>query len=389
LAADQPVGEGLLTDDRFTARRTSQFHALTFTAWALSAAVCVHAAPNAVYVTIVMLIAVLTVEVHRLDTLIARSFYFFVGIAAVFGALRAMLTVLTTHGIDRAMFTLPVTLTLPTAFGGFTVGGAVERSVVLHAFSESYAIVVFITVFAAWNAVVSHHEVLRFVPRAFHEPALIVTIAIAFVPATITSFRAIREAERARTGGVRARHGVFRRRLLPVLEGGLERAISLSESMDSRGYGHVAAERAERRAGWCALGGLALCAGGFVALVSNAGATAVVVLLAGLALIGMAVVIASRASDRVRYRPRRLRAIDAVLIAASLAAPVVVVGAAAAGDGTLHWSPSRWTLPPVNLAVVGGLLLLAAPAVVGLLSFAGSRVASSADPAPEGVPCAP
>src|SRR5204862_4863805 len=139
---------------------------------------------------------------------------------------------LTTHGTaDVVLFTLPLHATLPDWLGGFTVGGAVSRGPVLQSLADAYWVVGFVTVFAAWNAVVSHHEALRAVPRAFHEPALVVTVAIAFVPSTLATLRAVQEAERARTGGAVRRRGALRRRIIPVLESGLERAVALAESM--------------------------------------------------------------------------------------------------------------------------------------------------------------
>ena len=118
------------------------------------------------------------------------------------------------------------------------MGGSIERQVVLQAIAEALVIVVTIAVFGAWNAVVSHHEVLQSTPRAFHELGLVVTIALAFVPSTIAALRASREADRARTGGVSVRRGRLVRHAIPVLESGMERAVALAESMDARGFGH-------------------------------------------------------------------------------------------------------------------------------------------------------
>src|SRR5262249_10553813 len=157
----------------------------------------------------------------------------------------------------------------------------------------AYWVVGFVTVFAAWNAVVSHHEVLRAVPRAFHEPALVVTVAIAFVPSTIAAVRDVRLAERARCGTQPRRRGRLRRLVIPVFEGGIDRAINLAESMDSRGLGHGRAEPAETAAGWSVLVALLAIAGGFVALVSNATGAAYGAFAFGAAAFVVAVVLAS------------------------------------------------------------------------------------------------
>ena len=56
-------------------------------------------------------------------------------------------------------------------------------------------------VFGAFNAIVSHYELVQSSPRAFHELGVVTTVALAFVPSTIESVSAVREADRARTGG--------------------------------------------------------------------------------------------------------------------------------------------------------------------------------------------
>jgi energy-coupling factor transport system permease protein len=338
----------------------SPLHALTWTVWAAAAAICVESAPSAAYCTVVLLVCTLVVEWCGRRSALSRAYWLFVALGAAFGMVRVVITALTTHtGVP--LFRLPIALTLPKLLGGFTVGGPVAREVVLQSLAEAYTITVFIAVFAAWNAVVSHHEALRAVPRAFHEPALILTVAIAFVPSTLAALRAVREAERARTGGAARRRGALRRRALPVLETGLERAMSLAESMDARGLGHAPPLRAERTSGWCALGSLMAAGGALVALVSRASAAAVVLFVAAGALAGAALAAGARAQRSSRYRPRSLTALDGIVMALSALAPVAVVIAAASGDASLHWAPGRLELPPVHLAILLSLAALVAP----------------------------
>ena len=102
------------------------------------------------------------------------------GLGVAFALLRVVLTALTTHGVGEVLFTLPEA-TLPRLLGGFTVGGTVELPVVLQAAAEGFAVVGVLAVFGAFNAVVSHHELVQATPRAFHEPGLITTVGLAFV----------------------------------------------------------------------------------------------------------------------------------------------------------------------------------------------------------------
>ncbi len=87
---------------------------------------------------------------------------------------------------------------------------------------------------------------MQSLPRAFHELGLVVAVGVAFVPTTITAIHDVREADQARTGGRPVRRGRLIRQIVPVLENGLERAVTLAESMDSRGFARGGAAPRER-----------------------------------------------------------------------------------------------------------------------------------------------
>ena len=117
----------------------------------------------------------------------------------------------------------------------------------LQSLAEGFAIVGVMAVFGAFNSVVSHSELVQSTPRAFYELGLVVVVALAFVPSTITAIHDVREADRARTGGRVVRRGRLLRQVVPVLEHGLERAVTLAESMDSRGFARGGREPARPR----------------------------------------------------------------------------------------------------------------------------------------------
>src|SRR4029079_2989200 len=116
------------------------------------------------------------------------------------------------------------------------VGGSVELPVILQSLAEGFAIVGMMAVFGAFNGVVTHSELVQSTPRAFYEVGLVVVVALAFVPSTLAAIGDVRDADRARTGGRVVRRGRLIRQLVPVLELGMERAVTLAESMDARGF---------------------------------------------------------------------------------------------------------------------------------------------------------
>ena len=341
------------------------FHAVAWLVWALAAAASVELAPSPVYVALVLAVAFVVVSAHALDGPLARAFPVLLVVGMVFAVVRVLLTAATTHAGGDALFTTP-DLTLPRLLGGFQVGGPVEISVVLQAAAESFAVVGVMAVFGAFNAVVSHHQLVQSAPKAFYETGLIVTVAIAFVPATVATVARVREADKARTGGTVVRRGRLLRLCVPILENGLERALLLAESMDSRGFAAQGAGRADRVTAWCVLAGLVGMGGAFVALVARARVPALVLAALAVAAVGVATAVSSRRATRTSYRPRRMSGRDWALVATSLVAPAGLALLALAGDDSLTWAASPLRLPSFDPLAALALVALTAPAWRGL-----------------------
>lgn len=326
----------------------SRFHALAWTAWVLGALVCLQIAPNVLDVSIVILVSVVVAGAHGRRDPGGASMRLVVGLSVAFGLIRVLITALTVHDGGRVLFSLPIT-------------GAVVLEPIVRTAAESFVIVGIVVAFSAWNRVVSHHELLAGAPRALHELALVGTIALAFIPCVIDAIGRARESDRARTGGIVVRRGRVLRTLLPVLETALERAVLLAQTMDARGFAHSRTGGNERRAAALCILGLLTLLGALAALSSRADAAAGVLALLGLGLMIGAMVVAGRSNQRRRYRPRPLRADDALLIGASLAAPLLV----ALGDPAVrHWDAGSLSLPPFDAVAALGLLLLCVPALL-------------------------
>jgi energy-coupling factor transporter transmembrane protein EcfT len=326
----------------------------------MAAAACVELAPNPVYVALVIGVAALAVSLHARPGPYARAFPVLVGVGVLFAALRTLLTVATTHASTDVLFTTPH-FGLPRLLGGFTVGGAVSSPIILHSLAEGFAIVGVMAVFGAFNAVVSHSELVQSTPRAFYEVGLIVVVALAFVPSTLGAIQDVRDADRARTGGKVVRRGRLLRQLVPVLELGLERAVTLSESMDARGFARAGAGPRDRAAGWCGLLSLLALGGAFVALVGHADTAASALGLGGAVGLGVAVTLASSGTQRSRYRPRRMAVADWTVAAATLLAPAAMAVVSVVGDSSLVWVASPVAWPALHVAPVLALLPLLVP----------------------------
>lgn len=337
------------------------WHSVAWLIWAIAGAATVQLAPSPVYVAVVIGIAWLVVEVHAPPGPYRRAFPALLAIGVTFALIRVVLTALTAHKGADVLFTLP-DFTMPRLLGGFMVGGTVEAGVVLQSLSEGFAIVGMMAVFGAFNAIASHYELVQSSPRAFHELGVVTTVALAFVPSTIESISAVHEADKARTGGQTVRRGRVLRLVVPVLERGLERAVSLSESMDARGFGYGGSTRADQAAGWCGLGALLALAGSFVALVGRARPAALGLVGAGVALLVAATVLASGSRRaRPRYRHRRMVRADWVMVAIAISAPVLLGVLSLGGVDSLVWSTDPLVWPTFEPLVALAVLPLLAP----------------------------
>lgn len=303
--------------------KTETAHAAAWLAWAVSAMAAVQVTEGAVPRLLLLGIAAVVVEARAARGPLRSAFTVLVAFAGVFALVRAVLTTMTTHPVgEEVLFRLPE-LTLPAVVGGFTVGGGIHGAVLERALVEGLAIVAIIGILAAFNAVVSHGELLGLLPRAFHELGLAVTVALAFVPGVIESAREVRESAIARAGR-RRRRGRSPRWILAVLETALERATRLAESLDARGLGHQPPGAAERRAARWGLAGMLLLLGAFAALVGRARPVATLLAGMGVVVVVLAVRAASRAVARPRYRPRYVRGVDRLLGAWCVATALVV-----------------------------------------------------------------
>ncbi len=336
------------------------WHSVAWLAWAIAAAGAVQLAPSPVYVALVVGIAWVMVEAHAPDGPYRQAFPILVGIGVVFGIFRVAIAAFTTHNGLHILFSVPHA-TMPDVLGGFTVGGTVESDIVLQAAAVAFTVIGVMAVFGAVNTIWSHYELVQSTPRSFYELGVVVTVALAYIPATIESMRAVREADRARTGGHAVRRGRILRSILPVLERGMERAVSLAESMDSRGFGIRGPARADVEAGWCVLLALVAFGVGFLALIGNGTTTALICGGVGTAALVVGVWRSSLGVHRRTYRRRRIQRADWLLIAVVALSPLALGILTTGGNDTLAWYADPVAWPRFDPIVALALLPLLAP----------------------------
>lgn len=127
-----------------------------------------------------------------------------------------------------------VTIATRTALDVFspeiTAGGVIVAAL------EGLRLAAILAIFGAFNTVSDPFGVLRLAPRRFYEPALAAALALSLAPRTIEAAGSVREAQRLR-GIPTNKLSSLAALAVPVLETGMEEAVTLAESMDARGHG--------------------------------------------------------------------------------------------------------------------------------------------------------
>ena len=260
-------------------------HEGAWIAWATAAGAVAVTTTNPFYLLPLMAIAWLVHSVHERPGPASRSFKAFLIFGVLAIATRTALVFLTPLVPGSA----------PISAGAVVVG-----------LLEGLRLAALLVVFGAYNSVSDPFAVLKLAPRRFHEPALAASLALSIAPRTISSVERVREAQRLRgidAGRVRALPALA----VPVLEAGMEEALTLAESMDARGHGR---------------------------------------------------------GPRSRYRPQPWSAASWVVVLAALAAAAIFVFALSAGRGSLSVStfPLAWPgASPWMLVAIG---MLVAPVLV-------------------------
>ena len=257
------------------------------------------------------------------------------------------------------------------------LGGQITLESLAFGLSRGLALLAVLLVFATFNLLIDHYQLLRSLPRFLYQSAIVLSIAITFIPQMVLAQREIRQAQALR--GHRFRR---LRDLLPLfltlLAEGLERSLTLAESMEARGFARrAAADQALSpllSRGLIALALALLLAGAFgrgltgYQAVGNAGLGLGGLLLAGtLWRLG-------RGVQRSRYRRELWRRADTLLAAsAGLTAGLIALTWLTDRAALIFYPYPQISLPPFRPLLGLACLLTIGPALAGKLSQRGSQ----------------
>lgn len=154
---------------------------------------------------------------------------------------RVVLFTLTGRAGATVLVQLPE-LDLPGFLGGFSLGGALSAEVLAQEVADGFRIFTILAVAAVFAAVTDASWLLRRFPRRLRHVGLLLAIALAFIPSLAAAAREVRDAQRMRGYEARRLRGLGPL-LIPVLASAIDRAATLAETMQARGFSRPGASR--------------------------------------------------------------------------------------------------------------------------------------------------
>lgn len=334
----------------------------SWVAWLVAAALPAFTLRNPTYLVLVLGASWIVYANLGRTSAIGSSWGALVKVGMFFLVLTIPFNALAVHVGQIVLFRLPGSWPI--------VGGAITLEAVIAGAVNGLALLTILAIFAAFNSVVDHYELLRATPAFLFHAGVIISIAITFVPQMVLSAQEIRQAQRIRGHRFRGIRDLLPL-ILPLLANGLERAIQLAETMEARGFGSVVNPASGRRALTTQVATLVMLLGVLGGLIVVAylpqhsawGWTMAVLGMAGLLL---SFAVQGRQVRRTRYRRTRWHGRDTAIVAASALVVAVVVVARQAVPELLLYSPypPYPLLPPFQPVVGAALLLLTLPALL-------------------------
>lgn len=277
-------------------------HPFTWTLWLGAVAAVIALTRNPLYLLLLLLgLAVMLERLRLAGRMTPLDPLAFTAVAVAFGG---GFNALTTRYGTTVIARLPEHLPL--------IGGPITAEALVYGMISGLVLGTLVAAFAVFGGALPVGALLSLAPRAFYPLAVVITIAVTYVPVTMRYARQVREAQQLRGHRLRTWRDALPL-VLPLLIGGLERALQLAEALAARGF---AADPPPPAVRMFLAGGLAtIFAGLLVRFAWGFAAWGWLLLACGVGLVGAALVVAGRRIPRTHYRRYGWRMHDAVVLA--------------------------------------------------------------------------
>ena len=280
-------------------------------------------------------------------------------LAVLFAAIGVLFNMFTYHGGDREFAVIPGWVPI--------AGGPITLNALVYGLLSGLALVTLVVIWSTVAQRIAWSDLVRLAPPSLASLTVAGAVAMALTPRTIEAYGEIREAQALR--GYRPRGA---RDLVPIaaplLTLGLERAVTMSEALESRGFGGPPSET--NNGVWFSLGLVGaitgVAAGAFL-LSTGDGLPGLVVLAASLFF--FLLLIRSKAARGTyrptRYREVRFRRADRIMLVLCLVSGSAILLINSLNRAALFYEPyPEIAWPVVSLPLIGAIALLMAPALI-------------------------
>jgi energy-coupling factor transport system permease protein len=272
--------------------------------WFTAVLISVSLTKNPLYLIIILMAVGAVIAAHR-GGAPAGPWKAFAGIGLTFVCISVIYNILISHYGETVLSSLPAWIPI--------IGGPITLEAAVFGATFGMTFMAGLLAFAALNMSVGIGELLRILPKQLRGASTAISVSMNFIPATITAAAEISQAQTIRRldygtgliGKIRKAGSAF----VPLLITGMENAVVMAESMESRAYG-------------------------------------------------------GEDTTKLKRARRRWGVRDYIATAASLAAVAVMLYCVFSGAGSTAFSPYPKLAAPGFVPIVGlALALLAAPAV--------------------------
>ena len=333
-------------------------HALAWTSWVVGALVVLSATRNPLYLGLTLAcVGVVAVSVHSRPWTGPVTFSpLRFGLIVI--TLSTLFNALSVHVGRTVLLRLPEWLPL--------LSGAITLEAVVYGALNGLVLTGIFATFTVLNMALPVRALVRLIPRAFYQVAVVVSIAVTYVPTTQRQFLQIREAQAIRghrTRGLRDWLPLF----MPLLVGGLERALQLAEAMIARGFASSGEAAHDALTRLVIIQGLvALLIGWLLRLGWRQEAMGTALMVAGIGLVMAALWVIGRRVRHTDYRPAPWTGRDwAILLSAAASAAAFLVHVPGLNWESIFFYPyPALTWPGFDLVIGIAILGLLTPALL-------------------------
>jgi len=335
------------------------YHTLTWLAWLCAAALLALMNHQPLPSTLLIIATAGVFSAAGRSSALGRSWIAFLKLGLSAWSVALLFNLLTSHAGRFVLFTFPPSWPL--------IGGPVTLEALLYGWANGTTLVATLLVFAAFNLGVDQHRVLRWVPAGLYQAGLVVSVALAFVPHMVASLQDIREAQRVRGHRFRGLRDLIPL-FVPLITMGLERSLTLAESIEARGFGGtIPTTSVHARASTTSLVGLCLLLAGVLweALRPQMKWFGTAIVLAGGVLLVLALYRQGQMARRTRYKQETWQPRDTLVTASSAISLLIVAYLRATNPSALWYYPFPPSSPLPTFSLLLGLAaaLIAAPAL--------------------------